>query len=63
MSKEIDDRLDDLADLTAIWAELRKEGKPTSMAKEFILMSCRELCGGKESRVPRAWVKGQPYDD
>lgn len=65
MSKEIDDRLDDLVDLANIWARRREGGMDAPMIREILVRACGEVHAAtpKGDRVPRAWVKGQPYED
>jgi len=66
MSKEIDDRLDELADLAACWASRRALDMPVTKVRGFLIRACEDIShkvAGASDRVPRAWLRGQPYED
>ena len=61
MNNEIDDLLDELADLATIWVRRRESGMDAPMIREILVRACGEVhaAAPEGDRVPRAWLKGQ----
>jgi hypothetical protein len=66
MSKEIDDRLDDLADLFAVWADARDADRPTPLLREVLIRACDDIATSVivkevEAVVPQGKPPEEPY--